>query len=181
MRGGLDDALQRMARRDELRRRAEEQATGTPAAVTELVEAVAAVVARNPQLAITMGVEGVGDPAVLTFAMGDGIVQVSSDSPLSAQVASPPPADLDHREPVLEPDEIYPADSYRRFAAAAAPMPPVPPQSRGEAQEAAQWMPPPAPTPMPQVAEPEETEQAAKRLAAMLREDPSLLEPPPAD
>ena len=37
MRGGLDDALDKLARRDELRRRAAGEATGTPPAVTELI------------------------------------------------------------------------------------------------------------------------------------------------
>jgi ABC-type uncharacterized transport system ATPase subunit len=41
VRGGLDDALDKLARRDELRRRAAGEATGTTPAVTELVEAIA--------------------------------------------------------------------------------------------------------------------------------------------
>ena len=49
MRGGLDDALDKLARRDELRRRAAGEATGTPPAVQELVEAIAGVVGRNPK------------------------------------------------------------------------------------------------------------------------------------
>jgi hypothetical protein len=315
VRGGLDDALEKLARRDELRRRAAGQAAGTPAAVTELVEAVAAVVARNPELAITMGVEGAGDPVLLTFAVDDGIVQVSADNPLSAQVTdatptSPRHADFDlDLDPVVEPDEIYadeaaattllghpdtdgettrpaydvphPYEEFRRQQYASDPggadvdrsdldgggtfedtlsyrkkfgkpeaaydpptstydgptafarpaerrpqspqydearydqaqydqarydqarydearydearyddearyeAPPVPlqvpPQSRGDAHESQRGMPAPMPTPMPRGAEPEATELAAKRLAAMLREDPSLLQPNPHD
>jgi hypothetical protein len=123
VRGGLDDALDKMARRDELRRRAAGQAAGTPPAVTELVEAVAAVVARNPELAITMGVEGAGEPVLLHFAVDDGIVQVSADNPLSAQVTDASPAAPRHADFDLEPvddaviddavvDEDVPAATY---------------------------------------------------------------------
>src|SRR5688572_16407329 len=67
VRGGLDDALEKLARRDELRRRATGEATGTSPAVTELVEAVAAVVAHHPELGVSVGVEGAGDPMLLHF------------------------------------------------------------------------------------------------------------------
>jgi hypothetical protein len=290
VRGGLDDALEKLARRDELRRRAEGQAAGTPPAVTELVEAVAAVVARNPELAITMGVEGAGDPILLTFALDDGIVQVSADNPLSArasgpQAASPRHADFD-LDPIVEPDEIFADEEPRRSEPArhadgsatagdeddvfaeqatgpAAPSlhdlespttrlrygpdvesslrdgdpayrdtlsyekkfgsaetyeaPPVyephpyeaylasaeadrftlpeeparsdpapyaaPPQvpAQSRAPEDAAGQPRPLPTPIPLRVEPEVTELAAKRLAALLREDPSLLQPHPHD
>ncbi len=337
MRGGLDDALERLARRDELRRRAAGQAAGTPPAVTELVEAVAAVVARNPELAITMGVEGAGDPLLLHFALDDGIVQVNADNPLTAQGAdagptSPRHADFDldldaeeaepvetdadrdsqragfkaseHRDGTEHHDSTYAGDTNRpgfagvdsetirlsygsvdsettrlsydpadgettrlgfggadgrtghdarpdldgetgyddtlsyhkkfggaepgydgsaayrapayeapaayepppayerpadrhddEFAGryepvpsplAATPPPQVPPQTRASVDSphqpsAGRQMPAPMPTPMPLRVEPEETELAAKRLAAMLREDPSLLQPNPPD
>jgi hypothetical protein len=273
VRGGLDDALEKLARRDELRRRAAGQTTSTPPAVTELVEAVAAVVARNPELAITMGVEGAGDPVLLTFAVDDGIVQVSADNPLTAQVIDETPGSPRHADFDLDP-EPHPADSYS-FAAEPAdagvrpaddapafaetswgdertaddttllgyadrdpyaddrdpyaddrdghedtlsynkkfgrpepvyetpvayegptafgrpldrPEPaeaPVPPQTRGARdrvdEPVQRRMPTPMPTPMPLRVEPEATELAAKRLAAMLREDPSLLQPHPHD
>ena len=114
MRGGLDDALDKLARRDELRRRASGEATGTPTAVTELVEAIAAVVARNPKLGVTVGVEGVGDPLLLRFFFEDGVVQVNADTP----VATPPPAeaaprhadfDIEAEEPAEEPYQAPPA------------------------------------------------------------------------
>jgi flavoprotein len=100
MRGGLDDALDKLARRDELRRRAAAEATGTPPAVTELVEAIAAVVGRNPTLAVTVGVEGAGDPVLLHFAVDDGVVHVSADNSVASRVAeqsasSPRHADFD--------------------------------------------------------------------------------------
>lgn len=91
MRGGLDDALEKLARRDELRRRAANEATGTPAAVTELVEAIAEVVGRHPRLGVTVGVEGDGDPMVLRFYYEDGQVQVTAENNLAAQ----PRADFD--------------------------------------------------------------------------------------
>ncbi|WIM96311.1 hypothetical protein ACTOB_008500 [Actinoplanes oblitus] len=81
MRGGLDDALDKLARRDELRRRATGESPATPPAVTELVEAIAAVVAKHPSLAVTVGVEGVGDPVLLQFAFAGGTVQVRADRP----------------------------------------------------------------------------------------------------
>ncbi len=328
MRGGLDDALERLARRDELRRRAAGQAAGTPPAVTELVEAVAAVVARNPELAITMGVEGAGDPVLLHFASDDGIVQVNADNPLTVQgadsAATPPrhadfdldldldveesePVEADagrdthrtgfdasgyrdgadrhddsgyagettdlrfgsvdsetirlsfggadgettrldfggahdgtgrpgygarpdldgdtgygdtlsydkkfgraepgydgstaHRAPVYDVPAAHEPPSYEgptdrhefggRYEPvpspfAATPPPEVPPQTRASVDDphqspAARQMPAPMPTPMPLRVEPEATELAAKRLAAMLREDPSLLQPNPHD
>ena len=58
MRGGLDDALEKLARRDELRRRANGETGVASLAVQELVEAIAAVVGRNPKLEVTVGVEG---------------------------------------------------------------------------------------------------------------------------
>ncbi|HEX9998861.1 MAG TPA: hypothetical protein VGB74_00270 [Actinoplanes sp.] len=85
MRGGLDDALDKLARRDELRRRAAGEAPGTPPAVTELMEAIAAVVARNPAMGVTVGVEGAGDPLLLHFYFADGQVQVNADNVIGAQ------------------------------------------------------------------------------------------------
>jgi hypothetical protein len=106
VRGGLDDALNKMARRDELRRRAAHEATGTPAAVSELVEAIAAVVGRNPRLGVTVGVEGDGDPMVLRFYYEDGQVQVTAENNLAEQ----PRADFDVEvgEPVEEFPPAYP-------------------------------------------------------------------------
>jgi hypothetical protein len=85
VRGGLDDALEKLARRDELRRRAAGEATGTPTAVTELVEAIAAVVARNPKLGVTVGVEGAGEPILLHFFFEEGQVQVNADNAVTAR------------------------------------------------------------------------------------------------
>ncbi len=230
MRGGLDDALDKLARRDELRRRAAAEANGTPPAMTELVEAIAAVVGRNPELGVTVGVEGAGDPVLLHFAVEDGIVQVSADKSVADRVAEAAPTsprhadfdiDLDEPEP-YQPDYRFeqsaetgqetrrlhyrePADQYAEPAPrrseqfqphpfAAAPPPEVPPQTtrrihaeqhrapeepsaaqRIAEQQEQRGMPTPLPEPIPLRVDTEETEIAAKRLAALLRDNPTLL------
>ncbi|PWK46530.1 hypothetical protein BC793_10995 [Actinoplanes xinjiangensis] len=252
VRGGLDDALDKLARRDELRRRAAGETSGTPPAVTELVEAIAGVVSRNPQMTVTVGVEGAGDPVLLHFAMADGVVQVTADNPVAprATEAAPRHADfeIEVEEPVEEPPPAAPPrasrDDQDRFGPttdfeyaepttaeqpfvtnrheqafgydqagyadqgnitphpfAATPPPPVPPHPYAAApppyaethephpyaqsypaQHAEQQQPgfpEPLPEPIPlQVERPEETEMAARRLAAMLRSDPTLLDGP---
>jgi hypothetical protein len=109
VRGGLDDALDKLARRDELRRRAAGETTGTPPAVQELAEAIATVVGRNPKLAVTVGVEGAGDPVLLHFAFEDGVVQVNVDNSVAARVAEAAPAAPKHADFDLEPEPAYPA------------------------------------------------------------------------
>ncbi|MCM4084919.1 hypothetical protein [Paractinoplanes hotanensis] len=97
MRGGLDDALEKLARRDELRRRATGESPGTPAAVTELVEAIAAVVGRHPELGVSVGVEGAGDPLLLHFYLAEGQVQVNAENAavLAPEATGPRHADFD--------------------------------------------------------------------------------------
>lgn len=231
MRGGLDDALDKLARRDELRRRAAGEATGTPLAVTELVEAIAAVVGRHPELGVTVGVEGAGDPVLLHFAVEDGIVQVSADNSVADRVAEAAPTsprhadfdiDLDDPEPYPphgyrfdQPAEsghetrrlYYPEpadhdryddpprhrpDQFQPHPFAATPPPEVPPQAtrrihteqhRAPEPSTAQradpheqrGMPAPLPEPIPLRVDTAETEIAAKRLAALLRDNPTLL------
>lgn len=108
VRGGLDDALDKLARRDELRRRAAGETGGTPPAVTELVEAIAAVVSRNPQMRVTVGVEGAADPVLLHFAMTDGVVQVTADTPVTARPAETTPRHADFEIDVEDPVEVPP-------------------------------------------------------------------------
>jgi hypothetical protein len=238
VRGGLDDALDKLARRDELRRRAAGEANGTPPAVTELVEAIAAVVGRNPELGVTVGVEGAGDPMLLHFVVEDGIVQVSADNAVADRVAEASPTsprhadfdiDLDEPEPYAPPPGYsfeqpqesgqetrrlhYPSpdggydrydeppapraeETFAPHPFAATPPPEVPPQTTrrihaeqhrapeepSAAQRAAEQaypeqrgMPAPLPEPIPLRVDTEETEMAAKRLAALLRDNPSLL------
>jgi hypothetical protein len=105
VRGGLDDALDKLARRDELRRRATGETPGTPVAVNELVEAIAAVVARHPELGVSVGVEGAGDPLLLHFYLADGQVQVNAEN---AAALAPDEAAHRHVDFDIEADE--PAD-----------------------------------------------------------------------
>jgi len=273
VRGGLDDALDRLARRDELRRRAAGEATGTPPAVQELGEAIAGVVGRNSKLEVTVGVEGVGDPTLLHFYVDDGVVHVSADSSVASRVTDVAPTsprhadfdiDLDPVEETPSPQHSYaeagqrtrrlsyddrdrydpgtgygttpygdpdpytapePSSQSRhatresafptrdttagnryRSPFAATPPPPVPPQtgrgirpeqhrapeepSAAERRQAAERvaaeraaaaeqrsMPTPLPEPVPLHVDSAETELAAKRLAALLRDNPSLLRP----
>ncbi|OJF09808.1 hypothetical protein [Couchioplanes caeruleus] len=174
---GLDDALDRLARRDELRRRAAGEATGTPPAVTELVEAIAAVVGRNPELAVTVGVEGAGDPVLLHFALEDGIVQVSADNSVVQRASEAQYGeiiDVEVAQPVAEPapQVTEPAPQVTE---------PAPLRETGHhryeqpAPQPQHTMPSPLPEPVPLHVDEQETELAAQRLAAMLREDPSLL------
>jgi hypothetical protein len=303
VRGGLDDALDKLARRDRLRRRAAGETTGTPLPVQELVEAIAAVVGRNPKLEVTVGVEGAGDPTLLHFFVEDGTVQVNADSSVASRVTeatptSPRHADFDAEveEPAEEPyvvpaayapsgayateretgestrwigyddrdrydpgtgygvtgyanPEAYtdpddrPYDGQRRYeeprtngaahasressfptadsaageypflhSFAATPPPPVPPQTARRIRpehhrapeepsaaersagrtteppipgprpaEAQRGMPTPLPEPIPLRVDSEETEMAAKRLAALLRDNPTLLRRSPLD
>lgn len=277
MRGGLDDALEKLARRDELRRRAAGEATGTPPAVQELVETIAGVVGRNPQLEVTVGVEGAGDPTLLHFFVEGGTVQVNVDPSVASRVTAatrttPKHADFEldpddavdttpatpayqgtgsaerdeagqetrrlsyrHRDhsdlrteyattPYDDPDPYPPAQSSYdlRDSAfptadtaaaenpylspfAATPPPPVPAQTtrrirpeqhRAPEQPAAaergpatarpgaepapaeeRGMPQALPEPIPLTVDAEETDKAAKRLAALLRDNPTLLRP----
>ena len=287
MRGGLDDALDKLARRDELRRRTAGEATGTPPAVQELAEAIATVVGRNPKLGVTVGVEGAGDPVLLHFAVENGVVQVSLDNSVASRVAEAAPTsprhadfdiDLEEADPVrpattdhppepgmetrrisyddrdrYDPGTGYAAAAYgdsepttatpaypqdvlyadpvasdRRYEGhrrydddftdflpprngggsvppeptvpiadssrhpfAATPPPPVPPQTSRrmhaeqhrapEPSSAQRGMPTPLPRPIPLKVDSEETELAARRLAALLRDNPSLLRQSPPD
>jgi hypothetical protein len=249
VRGGLDDALDKLARRDELRRRAEGGGIGTPPAVQDLVEAIAAVVGRNPALAVTVGVEGAGDPVLLHFAVQDGIVGVTADNSVASRVAEAAPTsprhadfDIDAEEAVQEayPYSPAPAPSPAWAPSAASAFPDAPaPRAAPDAGQATRRisyddpafsayrsgtyadspftshrrsepsddatrriytqhrrsaedqqaterlsdhrladqrvMPTPLPEPVPLKVDTAETELAARRLAALLRDNPTLL------
>jgi hypothetical protein len=204
VRGGLDDALDKLARRDELRRRATGEAEATPLAVQELVEAIATVVGRNPRLEVTVGVEGMGDPTLLHFFVEDGVVRVNADSSVAARTGdaaahrhadfdldpeehtvapSAPPASYDDRDrydpgtgydtPGYEEDRTQTMDAAQ-FRSPFAPTPPPPvPQYEADPENGG-LTPLPEPIPLRDV-DSQETEQAAKRLAALLRDNPTLL------
>ncbi|GIF09591.1 hypothetical protein [Actinoplanes siamensis] len=202
MRGGLDDALDKLARRDELRRRAAAgENPGPPPAVSELVEAIAGVITRYPHLGVTVGVEGAGDPVLLHFGFADGTVQVQADHSVAGSQAGEParahadfeinvddpeppprgshddqdrfgPTDYDYSEP---PTAERPFVQPQQPPAAYAP-PPVPPQTRQPHAEPSTFAEPlPNPVPFQAERQAEETEMAARRLAAMLRDNPNLL------
>jgi hypothetical protein len=90
VRGGLDDALERLARMDQLRRRAESAAGGAPTAhgLAEAIEAVRRVVERYPDLAITVyGQQGQASAEVRIEREG-GVVRatvVSVEGPMPAE------------------------------------------------------------------------------------------------
>ena len=130
MRGGLDDALDKLARRDELRRRTAAEATGTPPAVQELAEAIAAVVNRNPKLAVTVGVEGAGDPVLLHFAVEDGTVQVSVDNSVASRVAEARPTSPRHADFDIDLDDPVEEPAYTVFPSSPAYPPPPDPGER---------------------------------------------------
>jgi hypothetical protein len=108
----LDDALDKLARRDELRRRTAGEATGTPPAVQELVEAIVTVVGRNPKLSVTVGVEGAGDPVLLHFGVEDGTVQVSVDNSVASRVAEAAPSSPRHADFDLDVEDDPAADPF---------------------------------------------------------------------
>ncbi|MBB4696316.1 hypothetical protein [Paractinoplanes abujensis] len=130
MRGGLDDALEKLARRDELRRRASGEApSATPPAVNELVEAIAAVVARHPELGVSVGVEGAGDPLLLHFYLADGQVQVNAEN---AAVLTPDESGPRHADFDLDADDT----AERPYSAA--PYSPAPDPVGGDTRRISQ-------------------------------------------
>ncbi|MEU4562558.1 hypothetical protein AB0F72_29620 [Actinoplanes sp. NPDC023936] len=159
VRGGLDDALDKLARRDELRRRASGETPSTPPAVTELVEAIAGVISRHPELAVTVGVEGAGDPVLLHFGFADGVVQVSADNTVAARAAEAPPKHADF-EIVVDAEPVYEAEpAYEAPQPYAAPQPYDPPQAYEPAQP---YEPPRAYEPEPAYQAPAEPPRASR-------------------
>jgi hypothetical protein len=94
MRGGLDDALARMARREELRRRVSDPPTSPGAAVEEVVQAARRAVARDRELTITVTVGYRGRTSAIGVRDEDGevTVTVAAVAPERLQEAGPPPA-----------------------------------------------------------------------------------------
>lgn len=111
MSGGLDEALARMARRDELRQRvgndrrpssdprsgidprhAGDSRPGASRAVVvnEVIEAIGAVVARRGPLTVTVTVEDAGTMSTVRIVGRDAHVTVSRLEPHPAPAAAPP-------------------------------------------------------------------------------------------
>jgi hypothetical protein len=79
------------------------------------------VVGRNPALAVTVGVEGAGDPVLLHFAMQDGIVPVIADNTVVTRVAEAAPTSPRHADFDIEPED--PIQESYPYSAAPAPPP----------------------------------------------------------
>jgi hypothetical protein len=224
VRGGLDDALERLARMDQLRKRAEGASSGLPTAhgLAEAIEAVRRVVERHPDLNITLyGEQGEGS-AEVRIGWEDGLVRAKivsvegpegtsfgpGDGPMPVLPAEiPPMTDLPRTLPEAPRPrvEVYPAarrpesapvpeaprlvdpgrlgDRRRRgpdagFLPDPGGLPPAPPAGWG-AEPARVGDLPVRGAPRAWKAEPEDNPNAAAaRLAAMIREDPSLLASP---
>lgn len=111
MRGGLDDALQKLARRNELRRRASQQSAPAEApALTELVESVAAFVGRHPELRVALAVEGLGTPTAVRVWYRDGQPQVRTEPLLDAPYAADDAAGWEDPPAHPAPEAVIPAD-----------------------------------------------------------------------
>jgi hypothetical protein len=87
MRGELDDALARMARREEIKRRVAEQSADGESPADEVTEAVRRVVAQHQGLAVRLWVEDGTAGTGVRVAWRDGAVAVTPEANLD-----PPPA-----------------------------------------------------------------------------------------
>ncbi|MEV0728797.1 MULTISPECIES: hypothetical protein [Polymorphospora] len=148
MRGELDDALARLARRDELKRRLAAEAPPAPeppppagpTPADEVTAAVREVVSRHPDMAVTLSVHTGASAALLRVQWTAGEVTVTVG-----------PATTDVRAP---------AATHAPGAATAAP--PAWPAGTGQP-----WTGP---------ADSAATGRSAARLAELIRSDPSLLD-----
>lgn len=111
MSGGLDEALARMARWDELRQRVGNDRrpssdprsstdprhavdprprTSEPAVVDEVIEAIGGIVARRGPVTVTVTVEDAGTMSTVRIIGRDAAVTVSRLEPHPAPAAAPP-------------------------------------------------------------------------------------------
>jgi hypothetical protein len=92
MRGELDDTLARLARREEAqRRRAEQVAAETRSPTDEVTEAVQRVVARHPDITVTILVARGQDTATRHITWSEGqVVAIPVAGPVSATAIDPP-------------------------------------------------------------------------------------------
>jgi hypothetical protein len=94
MRDGLDDALARMARWEELRRRVSDAPASPGAAVEEVVQAARRAVLRDRELTVTVTVAYRGRTSAVRVRNEDGevTVAVAAAEPERPQEAEAPPA-----------------------------------------------------------------------------------------
>jgi hypothetical protein len=142
VRGGLDDALAKMARWEELRRRTEGSSSSPSpgTAVEEVVQAARRAVERDRELSVTVEVAYRGRTSAVRVEDQNGEVTVTVDR-ISAEPPPPPAAS----PPPPEPPPASP------------PPPAAPPASP----------PPPASSPPASAAQP----SAAAQLAELLRQE----------
>lgn len=76
VRGELDDALARLARREELQRRRTGGSAAADAVLDEVAEALRSVVAQHPGLAVTATVTDAGGSHTVRVAWSDGSATV---------------------------------------------------------------------------------------------------------
>ena len=88
MRGGLDDALARLARREELRRRVADPPASPGAAVEEVIQAARRAVSRDRELSVTLTVAYRGRTSTVRVQDHNGEVMVS----ISPGQSAPPRA-----------------------------------------------------------------------------------------
>ncbi|MDG4767538.1 hypothetical protein O7632_26110 [Solwaraspora sp. WMMD406] len=81
MRGDLDDALARLARRDQLQRRVNQGNDRTSSAAQEIAAVVRQVVERHPGLLATVRLENGGQAVELRIANQDGHIQLTVTGP----------------------------------------------------------------------------------------------------
>lgn len=81
MRGDLDDALARLARRDQLHKRVSQSGDRTTSAAQDIVAAVRQVVERHPGLTASVRLSDGGQTVDVTVENNGGRVQVTVDGP----------------------------------------------------------------------------------------------------
>ncbi len=92
MRGELDDALARMARREALQRQRAAEAAGRAASpADEVTEAVQRVVGQHPSVAVTMWVADGSSLTALHIGWSDGVVTVRPAAEPALPTAGEPP------------------------------------------------------------------------------------------
>lgn len=92
MRGELDDTLARLARREEVLRKRAAQIAAGDSPVDEVTDAVARLVARNPELAVTMSVSWGSERRALRIAWSDEQVTVTPVAEPAGPTAGGPPS-----------------------------------------------------------------------------------------